>query len=526
MKMCVAIITILVLSLHTLTCGFIFHQMQPSYSRHRNREFLNADILMSSATLKPMEENKNKPNLGNSSIKILSDLDSCKTGFTAKKVLDAALAADSSNPNLYTSLLIPRDASSLSISDAELAIATNIRNSKYSIMDLIELNGDKDIDRAASILLCVFVGSIFSATVAQQSLPGPEIVRFIAVWLLSASPLVFVGFGIATPERLQTILVQIQRFVFPSYRKRMLQHEAGHFLMGHLLGIPIRKYQSNAVKNAVEFYPLSDADVGQDRASKLGFDTKRKNGNMLRNILEPPSNVGAFFDEGGSGESMIQQQSVFRNAKNYTDNPFLKLPAKDEPKTAWPYRGFDSETLDKLAVISVAGVCAEILAFGNAEGGYADFSQLNQFFASSSSELSESERQNRIRFSLGYAMGNLKRHLGCMDALVEAMEKDSSVKDCIIAIETCDNISGATVMGSYEQLRRKKIQSDDINFLESFFLMRAKNADEEDYGIIEGKGGGERKAKFQLSGDDPLYAAIGAAGFFFVWASSGGLQLH
>ena len=102
MKMCVAIIAIfVVLSLHTLTCGgFLFNQMQPSYYRHWNREFLNtADILINSATLKAMEESKNKPNLDDSSIKMLSDLDSCKTGFTAKKVLNAALATDSSNPN-------------------------------------------------------------------------------------------------------------------------------------------------------------------------------------------------------------------------------------------------------------------------------------------------------------------------------------------------------------------------------------------------------------------------------------------
>ena len=53
-----------------------------------------------------------------------------------------------------------------------------------------------------------------------------------------------------------------------------------------------------------------------------------------------------------------------------------------------------------------------------------------------------------------------------------------------------------------------------------------KNADTEDAAVIYGKGGGDRKEKFQLTGDDPLYAAGAAAAAFAIWASSGGLSLH
>jgi hypothetical protein len=72
----------------------------------------------------------------------------------------------------------------------------------------------------------------------------------------------------------------------------------------------------------------------------------------------------------------LAAQSVFRKDKNYTDLEIWKLPSRDEPRNAWPYRGFDAITLDSLLVVSVGGVCAERLAFGNAEGGYADLSQL------------------------------------------------------------------------------------------------------------------------------------------------------
>ena len=463
----------------------------------------------------------------------LDELNKCTSGTAARKVLEKALLSsnaaidnDDNAPSnrLYASLSIPRGASERSLSDADLAIQTGIRNSKYSVMELIELNGDRDADRAALSLLCVTVGSMVSALAANQNLPGPDIVRFVVVWLLSFAPLAFVGTGIAAPAELQAVLVRIQRELLPTYRRRMLQHEAGHFLLGHLLGLPIKGYRANAVKNAVEFYPLSDEDVGLDRARMLGFDKARINENG--GDYPAPADGGSqpYFSEGGRGDRAMQT-SVFREKKDYANNPFLKLPSQNDPKQAWPYRGFDEETLDQLAIISVAGVCAEILAFGNAEGGYADLSQLRQLFNAAEPELDEKAMENRIRYSLGYGISQLRRHLGALDALVEVMERDGSVAECVMAIEQCENVSGATV-GDYERIRREKIRSDGVAFIERILLGGGKNADTEDDGVVYGKGGGERKKRFVLTGDDPLYAAGAAALAFFVWASSGGVSLH
>jgi hypothetical protein len=473
----------------------------------------------------------------------LQKLPKCKSGTQAKRLLEKAILSNAETESkvkapLYQSVKVPKGASALSISDADLAIQTNIRNSKYSIMDLIELNGDKDADRASLALFCLFTSTSLSGIVAQQSLPGPEILRFVVVWILCFSPLIFVGYGLATPDSLQSILISLQRNIFPTYRKRMMHHEAGHFLIAHLLGFPIKNYQANAVKNAVEFYPLKDNDVGREKASLLGFDN-RKSIDELREDYDydsqyfPEDNMDyqgdanrPYFSEGGKGEGAVVTQSVFRNAKNYTDNPFLKVSQADDVSKSWPYRGFDHETLDQLAVVSVAGVCSEILAFGNAEGGYADLAQLRALFSAAEPELTEKEMENRIRFALGFAMGQLRRHLGALDALVDAMEDDKSVADCVYALETCENVSGATIMGSYEKIRKEKIQIEGASMFERFLLGGGKNADTEDNSVIEGKGGGDRTEKFQLTGDDPLYAALAAAVLFFLWASAGGLSLH
>ncbi len=468
-------------------------------------------------------------------------LGKCKSGTAARQILAETLLSPSNNDDkdnnnskdpLYNSITIPRGASILSMSDAELAIQTNIRNNKYSIMELIELNGDKDADRASLALLAIFVGSTTSAITTQQNLPGPEIIRFALSWMFSFAPLIFVGLGLSVPSRLQSALIVIQSYIFPSYRKRMVHHEAGHFLLGHLLGMPIKGYRANAIKNAVEFYPLRDDDVGRTRASLLGFDKSRNNDRGSEVVDYGSSNgVGrdggtvGYFDEGGRGEEVTATQSVFRNAKNYTDNPFLKISPQNDVKQAWPFRGFDHGTIDQLAVVSVAGVCSEILGFGNAEGGYADLGQLRQILSSAEPELDDKQTDNIIRYAIGYTMGQLRRHLGALDDLIEVMERDGSVAECILAIEGCENVSGATVMGNYEKMRRDAIQGEGIGFVERLAL-GGKNADTEDNSVIYGKGGGDRKQSFQLTGDDPLYAAIAVAGVFLLWASSGGLSLH
>jgi hypothetical protein len=481
----------------------------------------------------------------------LRRLDSCQTGSAARRILEGAIpnAEESSvsNGRYYKSIQIPAGASELAVADADLALQTGIRNSKYSIMELIELNGDRDADRASLAIFCLTVASSASAIVANQSLFGtiPEILRFVVVWALSFAPLAFVGYGLQTPAELQALLVSIQRNLFPTYRQRMLQHEAGHFLMGHLLGLPIQGYTANAVKNAVTFYPLSDKDVGQTRASLLGFDRSNDDHDDHDQEGYSPSDVGSFFSGKGTGANILLEQSVYRDDANDEKKKryeqFLKLPSKDDPTKAWPYRKFDAATTDKLAAVAVAGVCAEILAFGNAEGGYADFSLLKQLLSASTSNkddepLTEKQMENKIRYALGFTMGQLRRNLGLLDDLVSAMERNADVSECVLAIESCLNPAGAVtdkksllVVGdaNYERLRRQNIQTKGVGFIERLFLGAGKNVDSQDNSVIEGKGGGDRKPKFaQMTGDDPLYFAIASAGIFFIWASTGGLSLH
>ena len=178
--------------------------------------------------------------------------------------------------------------------------------------------------------------------------------------------------------------------------------------------------------------------------------------------------------------------------------------------------------------MSVAGVCAEILAFGNAEGGVADFSQLRQIFASAEPELSERDMVNRIRFSLGFTMTQLRLHLSALDALAEVMERSGTIAECVAAIESSyPNASGSDgIFGDYDLRRRQKFKSLGVNIWEKV-LLAEKNADVEENRFVEGKGGGYKKVNklINISGDDPLYIALGIAFVFLAWATSGGMSL-
>jgi hypothetical protein len=108
------------------------------------------------------------------------------------------------------------------------------------------------------------------------------------------------------------------------------------------------------------------------------------------------------------------------------------------------------------------------------------------------------------------------------------MEKDGSIAECVYAIEMCSNVSGQDgIMGDYEQRRKKeRFASEGIGILERLLLDGGKNADVEEDRLVEGRGGGYMKERFQITGDDPLYLALAVSSFFVLWASSGGLSLH
>ncbi len=155
-------------------------------SRSSNAARLNLSGDSNSVATRPQSDNtKIDENL-------LRQLDGCTTGTSAFRLLEKALlgqADETAKKPLFGSIQITPGISDKTISDGDLAIQTKVRNKKYGIFDLIDTNGDRDADRIAAAVFGVFVGSSLSAIAVNENLPGPEILRFTIVWLLSFAPL-------------------------------------------------------------------------------------------------------------------------------------------------------------------------------------------------------------------------------------------------------------------------------------------------------------------------------------------------
>jgi hypothetical protein len=233
---------------------------------------------------------------------------------------------------------------------------------------------------------------------------------------------------------------------------------------------------------------------------------------------------------------VVEQQSTLRNQTKRNIN-MSQIDVRNDPMTTWPYRGFSEETMDVLTMISVGGVCAEILAMGNAQGGRADFDQLKQLLGTSSPDsdaMTDREMNNRVRYALGFTMSVLRRHLHQLDALAAVMEQNGSIAECIQAIEastTSSSSIGEFNSDTYELSRRERFRSLSMvsriqQLLGGEMMKNGRSIDAVEDRMELGKGGGARKQVYRLTGDDPLYIAITIAGIFLIWALSGGLSLH
>lgn len=190
----------------------------------------------------------------------------------------------------------------------------------------------------------------------------PAVTTFAALGLLTLDTLTWQGKG-------RTLVLDWFAQQDDNHRQRVLHHEAGHFLVAYLLGIPVTGYTLTA------WDALQQRQAGQGGVS---FDCQDLDAELQQGTLS-------------------------------------------------------ARLVDRYCTVWMAGVAAETLVYGGAEGGADDrqkfqalWQQLQRPFV---------ECQQKQRWSALQAQELLQDHQPAYDALVKAMGQKSEVSVCLQAIQ-------------------------------------------------------------------------------------------
>ncbi|PIA47923.1 hypothetical protein AQUCO_01400492v1 [Aquilegia coerulea] len=245
-----------------------------------------------------------------------------------------------SQPNVSRRTTFIRELTNLGIKNAENLAIPSVRNDAAFLFTVVGTTG----------FLGVFAGQ----------LPGDW--GFFVPYLLGSISLVVLAIGSVSPGLLQAAIGGFSIF-FPDYQERIASHEAAHFLVAYLLGLPILGYS---------------LDIGKENV-------------------------------------------------NLTDEKLQRLI----------YSGkLDAKELDRLAVITMAGLAAEGLKYEKVVGQSADLFTLQRFINRTKPQISKEQQQNLTRWAVLLAGSLLKNNKSSHEALMSAMSKKASVLECIEAIES------------------------------------------------------------------------------------------
>ncbi|KAL2629465.1 hypothetical protein R1flu_014151 [Riccia fluitans] len=179
------------------------------------------------------------------------------------------------------------------------------------------------------------------------------------------------GLGIADAILLGGTGVGQVLSLWPPYKRRVLVHEAGHVLVAYLLGCPIRGVILDAMQ-----------------AMKMGIQGQAGT---------------QFWDE--TLENELRQDKL------------------------------TGASIDRYSIVLFAGIAAEALVYGEAEGGESDENLFKSVVSQLQPPWSPAKMSNQARWAVLRAFTLIKEHRDAHTAIVEALDRGASLGSLIRTIE-------------------------------------------------------------------------------------------
>jgi len=192
------------------------------------------------------------------------------------------------------------------------------------------VESDADLETVKNYTAGVFVGFSLLAVIAGFAIPGPT--GATLTYLFGAVPLVFLGIGSTVPGLIVKGITAIESGkegrggdVDAEGVNRRVRHEAAHFLLGYILGLPVCGYNVEPDTARVAFFatPRGDLQPG-DRFTKEELDRL-----CVVSLAGAVGETLTFSKATGGGQDLRLLQRAFVTAEERL-NPNMQMD-----KTRW-----------------------------------------------------------------------------------------------------------------------------------------------------------------------------------------------
>ena len=165
----------------------------------------------------------------------------------------------------------------------------------------------------AAFLFSVVASTSVVATVLGATLPGDW--GFFSSYLTGGIAIAVLAIGSINPGILQFAIDSFSK-VFPDYKKRVVTHEAAHFLLAHLLGVPVAGYSLMLGK---EHTDLAEAAL-QRRLIEKQLDEQEVNRLGIIAMAGATAEAMNFPDVMGQNADMLDLQRIMMRSSTKLGN--------------------------------------------------------------------------------------------------------------------------------------------------------------------------------------------------------------